>query len=92
MSNVNRGLHNPAYVTHPTIAAPKRISIDGIYPSEIEMVLAMVQYRDGRVGLVLDTTEQSFQQFIKLHQLMSEVMKEMDRRLALHAQTVPGEQ
>lgn len=92
MSNVNVGAKNPAYVTHPTIAAPKRIKIDGIYDSEIEMVLAMVQYRDGKVGLALDTTEQSFQQFIKLHSLMVEVMKEMDRRLMAHAKTVPGEQ
>jgi hypothetical protein len=91
MSNVNRGISNPAYVTYPTIAMPRRIKIDGLYDSDIEMVLAMVQFRTGQVGLVLDTTDQSFEQFCKLHQLLVEVMKEMDRRLLLHARTVPGE-
>ena len=91
MSNVNRGVLNPAYVTHPSIASQKRIKIDGLYDSDIEMVLAMVQHRNGQVSLVLDSTEPSFQQFIKLHQLMTEVMKEMDRRLQLHAQTVQGD-
>lgn len=91
MSNVNLGVANPAYVTHPSILSPKRIKIDGIYDSECDMVLAMVQYKNGQVGLVLDAVDQSFQQFIRLHQLMGEVMEEMDRRLALYAQTIPGE-
>lgn len=91
MANINLGLVNPDYREHPKVASQKRIKIAGIYDSDIEMVLAMVQHRNGQVSMVLDSTEQSFEQYLKLHQLMVEVMKEMDRRLALHAMTVPGD-
>jgi hypothetical protein len=91
MFNINRGVINPDYREHPAIASQKRIKIAGLHDSDIEMVLAMVQHRNGQVSMVLDSTEQSFEQYLKLHQLMAEVMKEMDRRLQLYAMTVPGD-
>jgi hypothetical protein len=88
---VNTGLANPAYVTHPALAGSKRIRIEGIHDSDCELVMAMVQFKTGQVGIVVDNVEASFENLVKVHQLISLVRDEMDRRLQLHAQTVPGE-
>ena len=91
MSNVNRGIPNPAYVTHPAITNLRRISIDGLNPSEYGLVLAMVEFRNGQVGMVCDGAEPDFQGLIHAHDLLTKVVAEMDRRLTLYAQTVEGE-
>lgn len=96
MSNVNVGVVNPAYVTHQKIAVSRRISIEGIFPSEMGMVIAMIEYRTGQVGMMVDgvdmsNEQSSFQSMIRAHQLLLGMANEMDRRLAKHAMTVPGE-
>jgi hypothetical protein len=91
MSNVNVGTPNPAYVTHPAIANLRRISIDGLNPSEYGMVLAMVEFKNGQVGMVADGAADTFQGLIHAHDLLTKIVAEMDRRVLLHAQTVEGE-
>ena len=82
---------NPAYVTHPTIAASKRIRVEGFHDSDCEIVVALVQLKNGQVGMAVDNIDASFESLIKVHALLENVVKEVDRRLQLHAQTVPGE-
>ncbi len=85
------GIPNPAYVMHPTLSSSKRIHIEGIHDSDCELVMAMIQFKKGTVGIVVDNVDASFESLVKVHQLMVEVTKEMDRRIQLHALTVPGE-
>lgn len=91
MANVNVGTPNPAYVTHPSIASNRRIHVEGFNPSEMGMVIAMIEFTNGQVGMVADGVEGDFQGLIHAHDLLTKVVAEMDRRLMLHAQTVPGE-
>ena len=85
------GTPNPAYVTHPSIGSQNRIHVDGFHDSQCELVVALVQLKDGTVGVVVDNAPATFQNFIRVHALLSKVAKEMDHRLLLHAQTVEGE-
>lgn len=82
---------NPAFMKHPTLAAQRRIKVDGFHTSDCPLVIAMLKLQNGQVGLVVDGVDATFQNLVEVHQLMSEVMKELDRRLFLHAQTVPGD-
>ena len=89
--NVNVGVANPAYVTHPSIAAQRRITIAGVNDSECVLTVAMFQLQNGQVGMAVDGVEASFQNLIQVHALLTTVTAEVDRRLQLHAQTIPGD-
>jgi hypothetical protein len=91
MSNVNVGIPNPAYVTHPTIAAQRRIHVDGFHDSDYLMAIALMEFPDGKVGMAVDGVEATFQQLIRVHDVLTKVTAEVDRRLQKHALTVPGE-
>ena len=89
--NVNLGIPNPAYVTHPSLAASRRIHVDGFSDSDYGISMALLQFNDGKIGMVVDGTDASFESLVKVHQIMTMIVAEMDRRIQLHALTVPGE-
>ncbi len=91
MSNVNVGIINPAYREHPTIASNRRIKVDGFHDSDCEIIVAVIQLRNGQVGMAVDGVDASFLNLVRVHQLLTSVTAEVDRRLQLHAQTVPGD-
>jgi len=89
--NVNVGVPNPAYVTHPSIATQRRIKIAGVNDTECVLAVALFQLQNGQVGMAVDGVEVGFQELIRVHALLTTVTAEVDRRLRLHAQTVPGD-
>jgi len=89
--NVNVGVPNPAYVTHPSIAAQRRIKIAGVSDSDCVLAVAIFQLQNGQVGMAVDGVEFGFEELIRVHQLLTTVTAEVDRRLQLHAQTIPGD-
>lgn len=89
--NVNVGVLNPAYVTHKSVAAQRRVKIEGVNASECILTVALFQLQNGQVGMAVDGVEATFQHLIQVHALLTTVTAEVDRRLQLHAQTVPGD-
>ena len=85
------GTPNPSYRVNPALGSQKRIHVEGFHDSDCELTIALVQLKDGTVGVVVDNADASFQNFIRVHALLTKVAKEMDHRLLLHAQTVEGE-
>lgn len=82
---------NPAYIQNPSLAAQRKIKVEGFHASECPLVIAMLKLQNGQVALVVDGVEATFQNLVEVHQLISTIMTELDRRLFLQAQTIPGD-
>ena len=67
--------------------SPRRIHVDGYHHSDYHLAVAVMQFDTGQIGLAVDGVEPTFENLVKIHQLLCVVSNELDNKIQKQALT-----
>lgn len=58
----------------------RRIRVDGWADSDVNLIVAVMQQRDGRVGMAVQGVEPTIEHLVQIRQLLDLMVKELDAK------------
>lgn len=64
----------------------RRIRVEGWADSDVNLIVAIVQQRDGKIGMAVQGIEPSLENLVEIRQLLDLMVKELDAKFPLMVQ------
>jgi hypothetical protein len=58
----------------------RRIHVDGFHDSDCHLIVAVIQRKDGQVGMAVEGCEPTLQNLVQVRQLLDTMVKELDAK------------
>jgi len=64
-----------------SVHAQRRIKVEGFFPSDVNVVVAILQLKTGAIHLAIEGVEPTIQNLVEIRQMLDQVMMKIDAQL-----------